>query len=164
MASRTGETPKPLEDLTYKVIGCAMRVHNQLGPGLKESAYQHALSLELETAGLSYETERPREIFLEGASIGLLYVDHVVEDQLLVEEKALSHLLTNDEIAQVITYLGALELDVGLLVNFGRNRLEYKRIFPPKDVSRWRERIRRYLWTPKDQLSVNPLAHPLPDQ
>ena len=83
--------------------------------------------------------------------------------ELVFEEKAVSHLLTNDEIAQVITYLCALELDVGLLINFGRNRLEYKRIFPPKDISRWRERIHRYLWTPKDHLSANPLAHPLTD-
>jgi GxxExxY protein len=157
------EITKPLEDLTYTVIGCAMRVHNQLGAGLKEAAYQHALSLELEAAGLSFETERPVEIFLDGTSIGLLYVDHLVEGQLVVEEKAISHLLTNEEIAQVITYLCALEMDVGLLINFGRNRLEYKRIFPPKDVTRWRERIRRYLWTPRDQLSVNPLVHPLTD-
>jgi GxxExxY protein len=157
------EITKPLEDLTYTVIGCAMRVHNQLGPGLKEAAYQHALSQELQAAGLSFETERPVEIFLDGTSIGLLYVDHLVEGQLVVEEKAISHLLTNEEIAQVITYLCALEMDVGLLINFGRNRLEYKRIFPPKDVTRWRERIRRYLWTPRDQLSVNPLVHPLTD-
>jgi GxxExxY protein len=155
------EITKPLEDLTYTVIGCAMRVHNQLGPGLKEAAYQHALSQELQAAGLSFETERPVEIFLDGTSIGLLYVDHLVEGQLVVEEKAISHLLTNEEIAQVITYLCALELDVGLLLNFGRRQLEYKRILPPKDVSRWRERIRRYVWTPKDTASVNPLIHPL---
>jgi GxxExxY protein len=140
-----------------------MRVHNKLGSGLKEAHYQEALSHEFAAEGLSYETERPREIFVDGASVGLLYADHVVEGQLVVEEKAVSHLMTNDEIAQVITYLCALELDVGLLINFGRNRLEYKRIFPPKDVSRWRERVRRYSWTPKDQLSANPLIHPLTD-
>jgi len=157
------DQPTPLEDLTYQVIGCAMRVHNQLGPGLKEAAYQHALSQELQAAGLSFETERPVEIFLDGTSIGLLYVDHLIERQLVVEEKAISHLLTNEEIAQVITYLCALELNVGLLINFGRNRLEYKRIFPPKDVARWRERIHRYVWNPKATASVNPLAHPLTD-
>jgi GxxExxY protein len=163
MTLRGDDAAKPLEDLTHKVIGCAMRVHNKLGPGLKAAHYQDALSLELAAAGLSYEAERPREIVVDGASVGLLYTDHVVEGQLVVEEKAVSHLMTNDEIAQVVTYLCALELDVGLLINFGRNRLEYKRIFPPKDVTRWRERIRRYLWTPKDQLSANPLAHSLTD-
>jgi GxxExxY protein len=161
--SQRTDQPKPLEDLTYQVIGCAMRVHNKLGSGLKEAHYQQALSLELATAGLSFEAERPREIVVDGTVVGLLYVDHLIEGQLIVEEKAVPHLMTADEIAQVITYLCALELNVGLLINFGRNRLEYKRIFPPKDVARWRERIRRYLWVPKDHLSGNPLAHPLTD-
>ena len=142
--------PKPLEDLTYQVIGAAMRVHNRLGPGLKEAAYQKGLSLEMEASGLSFEAERPVEIFLDGASVGLLYLDHLVEGQLIVEEKALSHLLTREEIAQVITYLCATGLQVGLLINFGRGRLEYKRIFPPKDVERWRERVVRYAWKPRE--------------
>jgi GxxExxY protein len=155
---------KPLEELTYGVIGAAMKVHNALGPGLREASYQKALSVEMEAAGLSFEAERPVEIFLDGTSIGLLYLDHLVEGQLIVEEKAFSHLLTNEEIAQVITYLCATNLEVGLLLNFGRRRLEYKRIFPPKNVERWRERVNRYLWKPKDTLSVNPLTHPLPDR
>lgn len=142
--------PKALEDLTYEVIGAAMRAHNKLGPGLKEAAYQRALSLEMEAAGLSFERERSVEIFLDGVSIGLLYLDHLVEGQLVVEEKAVSHLLTQEEIAQVITYLCATGLQVGLLLNFGRRRLEYKRILPPKDVQRWRERINRYVWRPRE--------------
>ena len=156
-------TSKPLEQFTYKVIGCAMRVNNELGPGLKEAVYQRALSLEMETAGLSFEAERPVEILVDGASVGLLYLDHLVEGQVSLEEKAFSHLLTQEEIAQVITYLCATGLSVGLLLNFGRRRLEYKRIFPPKNVSRWRERINRYVWKPKETLSANPLAHPLTD-
>jgi len=104
-----------------------------------------------------------REITVDGTVVGLLYVDHLVEGQLIVEEKAVPHLMTADEIAQVITYLCALELNVGLLINFGRNRLEYKRIFPPKDVASWRGRIHRYVWNPKPTASVNPLAHPLTD-
>lgn len=157
------DQPKPLKDLTYRVIGCAMRVHNKLGSGLKEAHYQQALSLELATAGLSFEAERPREITVDGTVVGLLYVDHLIEGQVIVEEKAVPHLMTADEIAQVITYLCALELNVGLLINFGRNRLEYKRIFPPKDITRWRDRIHRYVWNPKATVSVNPLAYPLTD-
>ncbi len=156
--------PKPLEDLTYKVIGAATRVHNALGPGLKESAYQKALSLEMERAGLSFEAECPLEIFLDGTSIGLLYLDHLVEGQLIVEEKAFSHLLTKEEIAQVITCLCATGFKVGLLLNFGRKRLEFRRIFPPKSVDRWRERIRRYVWMPKTPTFANPLNYPLTDQ
>lgn len=155
--------PKPFEETTYKIIGCAMRVHNKLGPGLREIHYQRALSAELEEAGLSYEVERPVEICVDDTFVGRLYLDHLVEEQIVIEEKALSHLLTQDEIAQVITYLCATGLQVGLLLNFGRRRLEYKRIFPPKNVTQWRDRIRRYVWNPKDTISANPLSHPLTD-
>jgi len=163
---------KPLADMTYQVIGAAMRVHNALGPGLKEAFYQRALSLELEKTGLGFEPEFSVEVELDGVRIGLLYLDHLVEEALVVEVKALSHLMTDDEIAQVITYLCATEKKVGLLLNFGRHRLEYKRIFPPRNIERWRERIRRYVWTPRqtpdplirstNPLTVNPLRTPGP--
>ena len=149
---------KPLEDLTYKVMGAAMKVHNALGPGLKEAAYQKALSLEMEKTGLSFEAEKPVTISVNGTEIGLLYLEHLVEGGLVVEEKALSHLLPQEEMAQVITYLCATGLQVGLLLNFGRRRLEYKRIFPPRNVELWRERINRYVWKPQQALSANPLT------
>jgi len=149
---------KPLEDMTYKIIGAAMSVHNALGPGLKEAAYHRALSLEMERAGLSFETEKAVAVSIDGSQVGRLYLDHLVEGQLVVEEKARSHLLTKEEIAQVITYLCATGTQVGLLLNFGRRRLEYKRIFPPKNVGRYRERINRYLATPRQTVSVNPLS------
>ena len=149
---------KPLEDMTYKVIGAAMSVHNALGPGLKEAAYHRALSLEMERAGLSFETEKAVAVSIDGSQVGRLYLDHIVESQLVVEEKARSHLLTKEEIAQVITYLCATGTQVGLLLNFGRRRLECKRIFPPKNVGRYRERINRYLATPRQTVSVNPLS------
>ncbi len=139
----------PLEDVTFKIVGAATAVHNALGPGLKGSAYHHALSLELEKAGLSFEEEKPVEIFLEGTTIGLLYLDHIVDGSVVVEEKAFSHLLTDEEIAQVITYLAATGLSVGILLNFGRKNLEYRRVFPPRDLSRWTQRIHRYVWNPK---------------
>jgi GxxExxY protein len=152
---------KPLEDPTYKVIGAAMAVHNALGPGLKEAAYQKGLSLQMEKDGLSFEAEKPVTVALEGTQVGLLYLDHFVEGQLVVEEKALSHLLTNEEIAQVITYLCATGRQVGLLLNFGRRQLQYKRIFPPRNTTRWRERIARYVWKPHQAVSVNPISYPL---
>ena len=161
MTAAQRDTSKPFEETTYKIIGCAMRVHNKLGPGLKEVLYQRALSLEMEEAGLSYGVERPVKISIDDTFVGRLYLDHLVEEQVVVEEKALSHLLTQEEIAQVITYLCATGLKVGLLLNFGRRRLEYKRIFPPKTVTQWQDRIRRYVWNPKDTVSVNPVAHPL---
>jgi GxxExxY protein len=132
------------QQITYRVIGCAMDVHNHLGPGLKEAAYHRALSASLTDAGLSYEEEKPVDVLFESTRVGRLYLDHVVEGTVVVEEKALSHLLTNDELAQVITYLAATGLPVGLLLNFGRQRLQYRRILPPRNVDSWRDRARRY--------------------
>ncbi len=140
----------PHADVTYAVIGAAMRVHNALGPGLKEAAYQRALSLELGKAGLSFEQEKPVEIQIEGARVGLLYLDHLVEGAVIVEEKALSHLLTNEEVAQAICYLAATGLKVALLINFGRRRLQYKRILAPRKLDQWQDRIQPYLRVPKE--------------
>ena len=138
----------PHQGLTYKIIGCAMQVHGELGPGLKEAHYHRAMSVRLQEAGLSFEEEKPVELELDGTAIGLLYLDHLVEGDVIVEEKALSHLLTQDEIAQVVTYLAATGLAIGLLLNFGRQSLEYKRILPPKKLDAWRDHIRRYVWKP----------------
>jgi len=138
----------PHRDLTYKIIGCAMAVHNQLGPGLKETVYHKALSANMLAAGLSFEEEKPVEIFLDGVSVGLLYLDEFVEECVVVEIKAVSHLMTREEMAQVITYLAAIGAPVGLLINFGRRSLEYKRILRPTKLDVWRDRIRRYVWTP----------------
>ena len=139
----------PHEDLTYRVIGCAMSVHNLLGPGLREGHYQRALSAEMEKAGLSFEEERPVEIFADGTSVGLLYLDHLVEGAVVVEVKALRHKLTNDEIGQVITYLAATGLQVGLLLNFAGTSLEYRRILPPQKLDDWKTRIGRYVRIPQ---------------
>jgi GxxExxY protein len=147
-------------ETTYKVIGAAMRVHNALGPGLKEAIYQSALSAAMRDAGLSFEEEKPVQITLDDEQVGLLYLDHLVEDAVVVEEKAISHLLTNDEVAQVITYLKATEKPLGLLLNFGRRTLEYRRILPPKVVQAAASRMNRLAWRPTEAIASarpNPL-------
>lgn len=136
----------PYDELCYKVIGAAMDVHNALGPGHKEAVYQRALSRRLVELGIAFVAEQAVEIYYAGEPIGLLYIDHLVEGDLIVEGKAFSHMLTEEEVAQVITYMAAMNKPVGLLFNFGRRRLEYKRIFPPKKLDGWQNRIRRYLW------------------
>jgi len=141
---------KPYADLTYKVIGAAMKVHNQLGPGLKEIHYHKALSSALEEAGVGFEEEFAIQVMLNEQQVGLLFLDHFVEGKVVVEEKAIPHLLTNEEVAQVITYLAASKAPLGLLLNFGRERLECKRIFPPKKFSNWQDRAKRYAWTPNE--------------
>jgi len=81
---------------------------------------------------------------------GLLYLDHVVNEAVVVECKALSHLLTDEEVAQVITYLAATGLPVGLLFNFARRRLEYRRVLRPKKLDEWPKYIAPYLWRPRE--------------
>ena len=137
----------PHEDITYKVIGAAMKVHN-LGPGLKELLYHCALSTALQDVGLSFEDEVPIQVLFDDSQAGLLYLDHLVEGVVVVEEKSLPHLLTNEELSQVIVYLAATAAPVGLLINFSRRRLEYKRIFPPKKFGNWRDRAKRYAYHP----------------
>jgi GxxExxY protein len=138
------------DDITYRIIGAALRVHNALGPGLREGIYQRALSQEMAADGLSFEEEKPAEVFLDGVRVGLLYLDHLVEDAIVVQTKALRHRLTQDEVGQVITYLAATGHKVGLLFNFAGHSLEYKRILPPRKLDDWKQRIRRYAWTPRE--------------
>ena len=121
-------------DLTYRLIGLAMEVHNQIGHGFKEEVYETAIEVKLNHAGI--EPNRQYEVFVdfEGERVATFYLDFFVENQVVVEVKAFSHQLTNDELAQVINYLKATGAPVGLLFNFGRRKLEYRRVFPGKDV------------------------------
>ena len=144
----------PHSSITYDTIGAAMRVHSRLGPGLKEKHYQRALLAELQQAGRMVETEYFVELWDGEVWLGRLYLDLLVDGLVVVECKAFSHLLTNEEVAQVICYLAATGLEVGLLLNFGRKRLEYKRILPPKVLQGWQSRVGRFLWRPE---SAGPL-------
>jgi len=118
--------------LTYNIIGAAMAVHNNLGPGYKEEVYEKALEVEINQQGLAVIRQHPVSVGYAGEQVGLFYLDLFVEGQVVVEVKAFHHQLTNDERAQVINYLKATSAKVGLLFNFGRRALEYKRIFPGK--------------------------------
>ncbi len=146
MEERTnpGLVDDALEGLTYKVIGLAMEVHNDLGPGHRESTHHNAMTQRFADAGLAAEREPELPIFDEHGNQENFYrPDHRVESKLLIEYKAHSHPLTNDEIAQCVDYFAASECAVLLLFNFGRPRLEWKRLFPPKQISQHR----RKRWT-----------------
>jgi GxxExxY protein len=138
----------PCQDITYKIIGAAMRVHGRLGPGVREKHYQRALLAELREVGLEASEEYSIDIHDREQWIGRLYLDILVEKCVIVETKAFPHLITNEEVAQVICYLAATGLKVGLLLN-GRKRLEYKRILPPKILDGWQDRIQRFSGVPK---------------
>lgn len=130
----------PHAAVTYKIIGTAVAVHNDLGPGHREEAYQKAMVTRLPDAGLLVEEQVPAEVTLDGGSLLTYLLDLLVEHEVIVELKALSHPITNDDIAQVIDYLAATGLPIALLLNFGRTRLEFRRIFPPTKIAVHRRR------------------------
>ena len=114
-------------DLTEKIIGCAINVHNLLGNGFQEVVYQRALAIEMEKARLHFSREEEMSIFYKGQDIGTRRVDFFVENQILVEIKALTK-LENVHLAQAINYLEAFDKEIGLLINFGTRSLEFKRL------------------------------------
>lgn len=138
----------PHQDITYRIIGCAMRVHNRLGPGLREKMYQRALTAEMRTDGLEVSEEYEVDVYDDDVWIGKAYLDHWVENKVVVEVEAFPHFLTKTEIAQTIGYLAVTNAPVGLLINFGRKRLDHQRILLPKDLQEWKEYIKPFLWRP----------------
>jgi len=116
------------DPLTYKIIGCAIEVHNILGNGFQEVIYQRCLAIELENAGLSYLREEEIPLYYKGIEVGSRRADFVVEGKILVELKALIK-LDDVHLAQTLNYLTAYDLEIGLLINFGGKSLEYKRMF-----------------------------------
>jgi len=116
------------EDLTHKIIGCAMKVHSTLGNGFQEVIYQRALAIEMEKQGLGFKREMEMSIFYDGIDIGTRRVDFFVEDCVMVELKALIK-LEEVHLAQAMNYCQAYNLPIGLLINFGSKSLEFKRVY-----------------------------------
>ena len=120
------------DDLTYKIIGCAMKVHNYLGNGFQEVTYQRAVAIEFRKAGIEFERELEMPIIYKEEEIGTRRVDFLVESEVLVELKALIK-MEDVHLAQGLNYLVAYKLDKGLLFNFGAQSLEVKRLRHPKN-------------------------------
>lgn len=113
------------EELTHKIIGCFYKVHDELGAGFLESVYEKALMIELRAIGLQVENQKSINVFYKDQLIGEFKADILVEDKVIIEIKALSK-LNNQHEAQLINYLKATKIKIGLLVNFGE-KLEFKR-------------------------------------
>ena len=122
-------------DITGKIIGCAMKVHNTLGNGFQEVIYQRCLAIEMEKQGLGSEREMEMPIFYEDIEVGTRRVDFMVEGKVLVELKAV-HQLDNIHLAQGLNYLEAFNLEIGLLLNFGSTKLEFKRLINEKKLKK----------------------------
>ena len=121
--------------LTWRINGCAMRVHSTLGNGFQEVIYQRALEIEMADEGLEFSREYEMRIFYKGKDIGSRRVDFLVGGVVSVELKAVTR-LEKVHFAQAMNYLEAYDLEVGLLLNFGAKSLEYKRVENPKYVER----------------------------
>lgn len=121
-----------LDEITYKINGCAMKVHNTLGNGFQEVIYQRCLAIEMGKAGLSFGREIEQIIYYEDIEVGTRRADFVVENQVIVELKALIN-LDDVHLAQAKNYVVAYDFPIGLLINFGATSLQFKKVFNSKD-------------------------------
>ena len=114
-------------DITEKIIGCCMKVHNTLGNGFQEVIYQRAIAIELDKINLPFEREVGMTIFYDDRNIGTRRVDFLIDDKISVEIKAVAA-LDNIHLAQALNYIEAFKIEIGMLINFGNTRLEFKRL------------------------------------
>ena len=119
------------DELTYQIIGCAMKVHSFLGNGFQEVIYQRALEIEFNKANISFARELEMHIIYDNQNIGTRRVDFLVENEVVVELKAIIA-LEDFHLAQGLNYLVAYKMDKGLLINFGARSLEIKRLRHPR--------------------------------
>jgi GxxExxY protein len=122
---------KKLDEITYIINGCAMKIHRTLGNGFQEVIYQRCMDIELKKSGLSFGREVEQVIYYEGIEVGTRRADFIVENQVVVELKAVIS-LEDVHLAQAKNYLVAYNFPVGLLINFGGLKLEYKKVFNPR--------------------------------
>lgn len=113
----------PHKEITSRIISCAIEVHSTLGPGLLESIYEEALVYEFELRSIRYERQKEIELIYKDKKVGKHRVDLLVEDSVIVELKAVESLIPIYE-AQLLTYLKALNVKIGLLINFNTTRLK----------------------------------------
>lgn len=116
------------DTLTEGVIGAAYKVHNTLGFGFLESVYEKALAIELRKLQLDFQLQHPIQVFYENQQVGDFYADIFIAERLIVELKSVQKLVTQHEV-QLVNYLVATRIDVGLLINFGPNGVDIKRKF-----------------------------------
>ena len=118
-----------VNEITQKIIGCAFEVSNTLGIGFVEKVYENALVHLLRKAGLKVVQQHPIKVTFDGILVGEFVADLLVEDRVLVELKAVS-MLVNEHTAQALNYLRASGLEICLLINFGKSKIEIKRLLP----------------------------------
>ncbi len=115
------------EKLTERIIECAIKIHKTIGPGFLESIYQNALPIEFKNAGLLFEPQKEISIYYNNILVGTHRLDFLVENTVIVELKCVKE-FDDFHLAQVISYLKAAKLKVGLLLNFSKEVLKIKRV------------------------------------
>jgi GxxExxY protein len=121
-------------DITKKIIKAYYNVYNNLGYGFLEKVYENAMIIELGKQGLECEKQRPVTVYYDKICIGNYFADLIVENKVIIELKACEYLMEEHEI-QLVNYLKATEIEVGLLLNFGKE-VEYKRKVLSNDLKR----------------------------
>ena len=116
-----------LKDVTFQIIAAVIEVHNILGYGFLENVYEKALLKELRLRGLKAENQKEIRVAYKGEEVGFYFADIVVNDEIILELKSIEN-LTNIHKAQLLNYLKATELRLGFLINFGKEKAEYKRM------------------------------------
>jgi GxxExxY protein len=114
-------------DLSYTIVGLAMEVHRELGFGFLEKVYENSLMILLRREGILAVQQHPIEVKFRGESVGVYCPDILVNDQIILEIKSLER-LTNADTAQALNYLKATGLRLAILLNFGKERLDSKRL------------------------------------
>ncbi len=115
------------KELAYEIVGCAYEVYNKLGYGFLEKVYENAFVVALKEAGLEFKTQFPIKIHFHDVCVGEYYTDIIVEDKVIIELKSVKTIAPEHK-AQLLNYLTATGIRLGLLINFGPKELEYKRI------------------------------------
>ena len=121
-----------LDEITYKINGCAMKVHNTLGNGFQEVIYQRCMAIEMKQSLLSFGREIEQTIYYDGKIVGTWRADFVVENQVIVELKAVIN-LEDVHLAQAKNYVVAYDFPIGLLINFGAISLQFKKVYNSKN-------------------------------
>ena len=115
------------DSLTEQIISCAYKVGNKLGYGFLEKVYENSLAIELAATRLNVETQKPINVCYEGQVVGEYFADMIVEDEIIVELKAVKA-IGDIHLAQCLNYLKATGKKLGLLVNFGGDRVTVRRV------------------------------------
>jgi len=123
-----------INQLTHKIIGCAMQIHRTLGNGFQEVIYQRCLAIEFEQEGIDFEREKEMPIFYRNQQVGTRRVDFLVANCVMVELKAIEK-LEDVHKAQAINYCEAYSIADGLLINFGGQSLDFKRVYNKKLIT-----------------------------